>query len=280
MRLGAPVFTDSDDPEELALAHRALGYRAAFCPDARLEQGDRIRAIREAFAKHDVVLAEVGVWNNLMDPNEEKQRANLRAMQEGLAVAEEMDALCVVNIAGGLNAEKWDGPHPDNLSQAAFDLAVENARRVIDEVGPKRAKFTYEMMPYMIPDSADCYLELMKAVDRPAFGVHLDVVNIINSPQRYYHNTALIRECFEKLGPHIVCCHLKDIRLQDRLTVHLDEELVGEGNLDIRSYLSEVARLPHQPPVLLEHLKSAEQFDRAREYVVGLAGEIGVDLES
>jgi hypothetical protein len=30
--------------------------------------------------------------------------------------------------------------------------------------------------------------------------------------------------------------------------------------------------------VLLEHLKTAEEYDQAREYVVRLAGEIGVDL--
>ena len=130
----------------------------------------------------------------------------------------------------------------------------------------------------MIPDSADQYLELIEAVDRVAFGVHLDVVNIINSPRRYYDTTALIKECFEKLGPHIVSCHLKDIRLDDRLTVHLDEVLVGEGSLDIASYLRAVEALPHQPPVLLEHLGSAEVFEQARKYVMALAEKIGVGL--
>jgi len=278
MRLGAPVFIDSDDPKELARAHQALGYRAGFCPEVSLDDGDRLRAVREAFAECDVVIAETGVWNNLMDPDDGKRRANLKAMTEGLALTEEVGALCCVNIAGGLNAEQWDGPHPDNFSPAAFDLAVENARTVIDAVRPRRAKLTYEMMPYMIPDSADSYLELIEAVDRVAFGVHLDVVNIINSPRRYYDTTALIKECFEKLGPHIVSCHLKDIRLDDRLTVHLDEALVGDGGFDIASYLRAVEALPHQPPVLLEHLSSAEVFEQARKYVMALAEKIGVGL--
>jgi len=276
MRLGAPVFVDTDDPDALAQAHRELGYRAAYCPELTLDDPDRIRAVREAFARHDVVIAEVGVWNNLMDPDADKRRQHVKAMAEGLALADEVGALCLVNIAGGFSSEQWDGPHPANLSQDAFALAVENARGIIDAVRPKRAKLTYEMMPYMIPDGPDSYLELVQAVDRRAFGVHLDVVNIINSPRRYYGSADLITECFQKLGPHIVSCHLKDIRLDDRLTVHLDEVIVGKGGFDIPTYLQEAAKLPHEPPVLLEHLRTPEEYDQARSYIIQLAERAGV----
>jgi len=278
MRLGAPVFIDTDDPEQLARAHRALGLRAAYCPEFKLTDTDRIRAVEAAFAKHDVVIAEVGVWNNLMDPDDAKRRANMKAMKEGLALADEVGALCVVNIAGTLSESNWAGPHPGNLSEEAFEIAMLNARDVIRAVKPKRAKFTYEMMPWCLPDSAEAYLALIDAVDRPEFGVHLDVVNIINSVRRYYYNADVIRECFETLGEHIVCCHLKDIRLGEELTTHLDEALPGTGELDIKTYLREVAALPHQPPVLLEHLKTPEEYDQARRYVLGLAEEMGLDF--
>lgn len=278
MRLGGQVFADSDDPEELARAHRALGYRAAFCPQVRPEDGDRIRAIREAFAKHDVVIAEVGVWNNLMDPDERKRKANIEAMEKGLALADEVGALCVVNIAGSFNPANWAGPHLDNLSRDALDLAVSNAREIIDGVKPKRAKLSYETMPFCIPDSADSYVRLVEAIDRPGFGVHMDAVNIINGVDRYFDTTSVIEECFEKLGPKVVSCHLKDIRLGEDLTVHLDEVMVGQGAFDIRTYLLEVQKLAHQPPVLLEHLRTAEEYDQAREYVLGVAREIGVDF--
>jgi sugar phosphate isomerase/epimerase len=278
MRLGGPVFSNSDDPEELARAHRALGYRAAYCPGLKLEETESLRAVRAAFAKHGVAIAEVGVWNNLMDPEPAKREANLKAVETGLALAEEVGAFCCVNIAGGFSASFWAGPHAGNLGKDGFDLAVENARKVIDAVRPRRTRFTYEMMPFMLPDSADSYLDLMRAIDRPAFGVHLDVVNIVNSPRRYYDTTSLVKECVEKLGPHVASCHLKDIRLQDGLTVHLDEVMVGQGGFDIRTYLREVAGLPQDPPVMLEHLSTEEEYDRARQYVVGLAQEMGIGL--
>jgi sugar phosphate isomerase/epimerase len=279
MRLGGPVFVSTDDPDELARAHRALGYRAAYAPDLSLGGREHTRAVRAAFARHDVVIAELGVWNNLMDPDEGKRAANIQAMVEGLAVADEAGALCCVNIAGGFNPTRWDGPHAGNFSREAFDLAVENARTIIDRVSPETAKLTYEMMPFMIPDSADRYLELIEAVDRAAFAVHLDVINVINSPYRYFDTPRVIRECFEKLGPHIVACHLKDIRLEDDLTVHLNEAMPGEGGFDIGVYLTEIARLSHQPPVLLEHLKTAEEYDQARAHVMAVARRVGVDFE-
>jgi hypothetical protein len=34
IRLGAPAYAKTKDPEKLALAHRKLGYRAAYCPNA------------------------------------------------------------------------------------------------------------------------------------------------------------------------------------------------------------------------------------------------------
>lgn len=281
MRLGGPIFVDSDDPEVLAKAHRDLGYRAGHTPDGvSLRDGDRVRAIREAYAKHDVVIAETGVWNNLMDRDEEARRRNLEAVVEGLALADEIGSLCCVNIAGGFNEACWDGPERENFSQAAFDLAVENARKIVDAVKPRRAKFSYEMMPHMIPESAGRYLELIRAVDRPAFGVHLDTINAINSPHAYYDTTAVIGECFEKLGRHIVSCHLKDIRMDDCATVRLTEVMVGQGGFDIGSYLKGIAGLPQQPPVMLEHLETAEEYAEARSYVFGLAREIGVSFES
>jgi len=280
MRLGGEVFLDTEDPEIIAQAHRAAGYRAASAPWAlKLSETDRIKAIREAYARHDLVIAEVGVWKNLMDPDEAKRRAHLEEMKEGMALADELGALCLTNIAGSLNPDAWDGPHPDNLGPDAFDLAVANAREIIDSVKPTRAKLTYEMMPYCVPDSPDTYLRLIDAIDRPAFAVHLDVVNIINGVYRYFDTTAVINECFDTLGPHIVACHLKDIKLQNALTVHLDEALVGQGNLDIRTYLRRVQTLPHQPPILLEHLKSEDEYTRATRYVLGLAKELGIDFE-
>ena len=170
LRLGGPSFAKTDDPEELALLHRKLGYRAAYCPKVSLNDSARIKALADAFAKHDVVIAEVGRWVNLLDADAEKRNKNIQTVSDGLALADEIGALCCVDIAGSFSATSWFGPHPDNLTPRFFDAAVENARKIIDAVKPKRAKFSYEVMGWAMPDSPDCYVRMIKAVDRKEIG--------------------------------------------------------------------------------------------------------------
>ncbi len=278
VRLGGPVFVQTNDPVELARAHRKLGYRAGYCPGVSLEDKQRIKEIEKAFKEEDVVIAEVGAWVNIMDVNEEKRKQNLETVCRGLALADEVGALCCVDIAGSFNPERWDGPHPDNLSQKAFDITVENVRYILNSVKPKRSKFVLEMMPWVIPDSPDSFLELIKAIDHDGFGVHLDPVNLINSPRRYYENGKLLEECFQKLGKWIVSCHAKDTILTDQLTTHINEARPGTGNLDYRTYLRGLNSLPQNPPLLIEHLSTSEEYDLAREYIFSVGKEIGISF--
>lgn len=278
IRLGAPVFQAPQDPEELARAHRQLGYRAAYCPAVSLTERDRIRDITAAFDKHDVVIAEVGRWFNLLDADEQKRAENLQRMIDGLALADEINARCCVNIAGSFNPDVWYGPHPDNFSERFFEAAVENARKIIDAVKPKRTKLCYEMMGWALPESADSYLRMLKAIDREAFGVHLDPCNAVNSPERFYNNTALLNECFDKLGPWIASCHAKDITWDVEMQVHFREVPLGTGALDYDTYLKRLAALPQGPPLMIEHMQGEEQYTQSRQYLVALGEKIGVSF--
>ena len=278
VRLGGPSFAGTEDPEALALAHRKLGYRAAYCPEVALKDTDRIRALSEAFAKQDVVIAEVGRWCNLLEADPEKRRQNLAQVTEGLALAEAIGARCCVDIAGSFSPTSWFGPHPDNLSPKAFDAIVENARKIIDAVKPKRARFCYEMMGWALPDSPPSCVKLVKAVDRPAFGVHLDPCNLVNSPEKFYHSTALLNECFDKLGPWIVSCHAKDLTWDVEMNVHFREVAPGKGSLDYTTYLKRLAELPQNPPLMLEHLNTADEYAGAREHIFAVGRKAGLSF--
>lgn len=279
IRLGAPVFNAPQDPEALALAHRQAGYRAAYCPAVRINDKQRIREIEQAFAEHDVVIAEVGRWCNLLDPDPDQRAANLARVTEGLALADELGARCCVDIAGSFNPKVWYGPHPDNLSPRFFDAAVENARKIIDAVKPKRAKFCYEAMGWSLPDSADSYVAMVKAIDRPGFAVHLDPCNLINSPARYYGQRALLNECFDKLGSWIVSCHAKDVTWDIALQIQFREVVIGTGTLDYATYLRRLAELPQSPPLMIEHMKDAAEYDRSRQHLLEVAAQAGLSFD-
>jgi sugar phosphate isomerase/epimerase len=276
IRLGGPIFLKSEDPKELAREHRRIGYSAAYCPSVDLHDEARIRAVREAFAAEDVVISEVGAWRNLLDPDDRKRADNLRYVTDRMALADAVGARCCVDIAGTYNPKVWYGPHPKNLSPEFFEATVENCRKIIDGVKPRNTKFTIEMMGWSLPDGPDAYVQLIHAVDRPAFGVHLDVCNVINSPARFYRNSDVIRECFAKLGQWIVSCHAKDLQWVDELNVHFLEVIPGRGQIDYKTYLRELSQLSIEAPLMLEHLKTAEEYEEGKQYILRTGREIGV----
>jgi sugar phosphate isomerase/epimerase len=215
---------------------------------------------------------------NMLDPDAEKRRKNLEYVSRRLAIAEAVGALNCVDIAGSYNPTVWYGPHPKNLSDDFFNATVENCRRVIDAVKPVRTKFTLEMMGWSLPNGPDSYLRLIKAIDRPAFAVHMDVCNAVNSPERFYENSRFISECFAKLGRWIRSCHAKDLEWRPEMNVHFLEVVPGRGSIDYRAYLRELAKLPHQPPLMLEHLKTADEYREGKEYIVKVGSEIGLKV--
>lgn len=276
IRLGGPIFSQSADPAELAREHRRLGYSAAYCPAAQIGDADRVRAIRAAFAAENVTVAEVGAWRNMLDPDAQKRAANLAYVTERLALADAVGARCCVDIAGSYNPTVWYGAHPKNLSREFFDATVQNCRTVIDAVKPRAAKFSIEMMGWSVPDGPDSYLELIRAVNRPAFAVHMDVCNAVNSPTRLYGNAAFIKECFAKLGRWIVSCHAKDLAWVPEYNVHFREVVPGRGEIDYATYLRELSRLPVDAPLMLEHLQTPEEYTEGRTHIRSVGDRIGV----
>lgn len=278
MRLGAPVFINTDDPLELAKAHKAEGYRAAYCPKVTLKETERIREIETAFSAESVVIAEVGAWGNMIAPDLQKRQAQIDIVCERLALADEVGALGCVDYAGTYDPDSSINPHPKNLSDECFELIVDTIRHIVDSVKPKRAQFMLEMMPCVHPHSPDSYAALLEAVDRRAFGVHLDPVNIITSPERYFNNGGVIKECFDKLGHAIISCHGKDVIMLPTYMVEIQECRPGTGTLDYRTFLTELNRLPGDVPLMMEHLPNKEEYDLAKGYITGVASELGLSF--
>lgn len=277
LRLGAPVEDTDEDPQAWIATLKAAGYRAAYAPLKPEASDATVAAYVGAAAEADIVIAEVGAWSNPIDPDSTKAAAAIEHCQRALYLAERLGATCCVNIAGSRNPNKWDGPHRDNFSKDTFDAIVETNRKIIDAVKPTRTAYTLETMPWIFPSTAENYLDLIRAIDRPAARVHLDPVNMINSPELIYENAKFLKHCFELLGPYISSCHAKDIVLRETLTMHLDECRPGLGVLDYRIFMTEVAKLPGDVPFLLEHLPH-EEYGPAASYVRTIASEIGLKL--
>ena len=295
IRFGGPVFmnkraqaagageshgAEADDPVALARAHKRKGFTAAYAPKLELKDGAGIRAVRDAFAKEGVMLAEVGFWNNLVDLDPDTRRAHRQSMVEALALAEELGARCAIDIFGSYCHGNGNSSHSaKNFSADAFDEAVELARYFIDTVKPRTAFFVFEIFPFNVVDSPAGIARLLQAVDRKQFGVHLDLVNLINGPRAYFSSGEIMQESVRLFGDRIVAAHAKDIKMKEpAISVILEEVIAGEGGLDIAAFLRELHGLPLEVPLLMEHLATEEEYDVAAAHYRKVAAQEGISL--
>ena len=273
MRLGGPILEGYENAKEWAQLVIKANYTATLCPVDASASDLMIASYEYEAKKNNITIAEVGVWNNPITSDYEKRNQAIEFCKKQLALSEQIGALCCVNIAGS-RGEKWDGPHQDNFNKDTFALIVDTVREIIDSVKPSRTFYTLEPMPWIFPDSPKSYLELIKAIDRKAFAVHLDPVNMITSPKLYLNNSKFLQECFRLLGPYIKSCHAKDIVMDDVFVTHISEAAPGHGILDYKTYITEINKLNPDIPLIIEHLTTKEEYESATHYIQSVAASL------
>lgn len=279
MRYGAPIFDPYDSPSAWVGIIKEYGYSAALSPvrpDCR--DADAIaygRAAKEA----DIVIAEQGSWHcNCLSPDAKEREGAVAQCIRSLEIAELAGARCCVALSGS-RGSLWCGPHRDNVGEAAFEAVVENTRRIIDAVQPKNTYFTWEPMPWTFPYNTQSQLRLLEAVDRRAFAVHYDPVNMVYSPDRYFNSAKYISEFVGSLGPYIRSCHVKDVILADDFIWQLHECPPGEGGFDYDALFTELDGLDPDLPIMPEHLPDQSAYDKAGEFIRGRIRKLGIRLK-
>lgn len=279
MRLGGSVNMPYSSPKEWLKWVKELNYSAVIFPVDSSAEKQVIRDYQKCIADEGLVIGEVGVWRNLLARDANEREKHMQYSIRQLELAEEVGANCCVNISGSTGTY-WDGYDPDNYSRATYDTVVEQSRRIMDAVKPVKTKYSLEPMPWMIPDSAEGYLQLLKDIDREAFGVHLDFTNMINGIERFHNRDRFIEECFEKLGPWIRSIHIKDVALgEGELPCVIREVPVGEGAVDLGRVLQLSEALGEDTTVFTEHMDKHEDYLKATRYLRALSEKVGVKIK-
>lgn len=276
MRLGSPVY-DWQTPGSWVDRHHLEGLGAAYWPLPLDAPAAQVEGFAAAARERNLVIAEVGIWNNLLDRDESARERNFQQAALALALADRIGARCAVNIAGSYSPT-WDGPHPDNFSERAFEEIVSVTRRLLDTVRPTRTRYALECMPWVFPYDADSMQRLLEAVDHPAFGVHVDMVNLVSGADKIYRTGELTRDFFERFGPKICSVHAKDVVLRAEFTTHIDEALPGEGLFDLDALLR-CCTAQQDLPVMCEHLPGYPEYHQAVCHLQRRADALGLSYD-
>ena len=266
MRLGTSSPLSYGSAEDWAKKQTELGCSAVVFPVQSDESESRICEYKAAAEKHGLMIAEAGIWRNALAADPEERRKNIDYCVEQLRMADFLGARCAVNVAGAFGP-RWDGHYRANFTDDAWKQTVRMIQDIIDRANVRNTYFTLEPMPWMIPTGPKEYLRLIEMVDRDRFAVHLDIINMINSAERYFCAEEFIDECIGLLGGKIKSCHIKDVHLKEEYTFQLEECAPGKGEFPLRHYASRLNELDSDMPLILEHLNTDEEYIKYMGYL-------------
>ncbi len=219
---------------------------------------ERSRAIVETYRTAGVEVPVLGVFTNLIDPNDAELEANLAYFERMMQIAAFNGIPTVATECGfrpgdrGVDADRYESDFArlvmsfSRLAELAekygLDVALEGC--VIDVVpSAKRAR------------------DFIAQVGSSRVKVLLDPANYIaNSSED---------DMFRYLAPHIAYLHGKD-----RLVNDAKGRIVGDGDIDWPLFLSLYHRHAEGKPFILEYV-TRENFEMVRDRVVAFDAQAG-----
>jgi len=264
--------------EAIGRAER-LGFRSIMLRYSPERDTEDLGAIKRLAADRGLELPLINGYTNLIHPDPVTLAANrdifVRAMETALALGAGWTNTIIGTRDPGLSFWEY---HPDNFSVAAWDCAAESIRYALDRFPDERVGMTLE--PYLLTTLASPakLREMIDQVGSPRVKVLFEPVNLIG-PNEYWRQNVALPEMIRQLGPLIVAVHAKDHYLQRRqVTLHIEERVPGRGELDYSTLLTELAKLPQEPIVTIEHLGDDADIREAKAYITGVAERCRVTL--
>jgi len=222
---------------------------------------DECAAFGEEASRLDIVVGESGYWLNLLDRDEATRATRIEDVRARLAKAEAMGCGSVVSLVGsGHTSGSAVVPDAYNYTEECKAEFREVVLRILDDLALTRTKYIIEPWHNTFFYRPADIAEFIDSVDHPAFGLHLDLMNMI-SQDTFYDTTGLARETFKLLSQHVVSVHLKDAQFDPSHNwIKWDEVDIGDGVMDYNAYLTGLAALDEDMPCYCEHMSHEREY--------------------
>jgi len=123
-------------------------------------------------------------------------------------------------------------------------------------------------------NSAEMMRGVLEEVDSPAIRCDFDPVNWLTLDTVYRNGDAL-EQMLDIIAPFVVNAHAKDVIVENRLVVHIDERPAGEGLLDWDRFLRRVEGLGPERYLVVEHAPLTS-MPAIKEFLDRKTAELGI----
>ena len=165
---------------------------------------------------------------------------------------------------------------PDNYKPEAFETLVYSLKSVCEAAESEGTMLAIEDHTLSILDTPERIAELIEVVGSDTLRFNMDPVNFVGNVPQAFSTTELIDYLFDVLGRYTICGHAKDLFLRDRLVLHVEETMIGQGIVDNARYLQRPEEACPGGFVQIEHLPD-DQIPAARKALYEIGIEAGVE---
>lgn len=224
----------------------------------------------------DLVQFNVGYGECLFHPDKEIRHRALETIERGIKVGSAVGAHGCLIRPGSMG----DSPYAismENMRPECRERLVETLGRVANKAEAEGAVIMIETHAATVMDSPETNREILQQVGSDSMGVVMDYVNHFQSLEQVYNNTERLKHIYAVMGSLASVGHCKDIKFGQGLVIHIDEEVPGDGVLDMETALRCWHELRPDGYMLLEHLPD-ELYPRASANVHRIAAEAKIEI--
>lgn len=286
MRLGVVGMLPADfrqiNTEHLA-AIGALGLTgAAFhAPgdqlfDVSTAECAQVSAIYTA-AGMDLPQLGIGYGECLFDPDQAVRQRVLDKIKRGIEVAAALGAGVCLLRTGSLSPTGSYSPCRDNHTQESWEHLISTLRSVCAKAETEGVTIVLETHVLTIANSPETNVRIVEDVGSERMRIVMDYVNHFQMLTQVFSSADRIRHIYNVMGAVCPVGHCKDIKLTDGLVLHIDEEIPGEGELDVALALRCWQEINPNGYMLLEHLPDT-QYPQASANVHRILAEAKIEV--
>ena len=240
---------------------------------------DDCRRCRQFIADENLDLAQFAILYKecLFSPEVVERAAVTRKINRGTEIAAALGAQAFLLRPGSRSPNGSWSPHRDNHLPRSQDLLVETLKPIAAKAEREGVILAMETHVVSIMDPPEKCRDIVAAVGSEHLRLIMDAVNHFGSIQAVYHSTDFLDHIFDMMGPLAPVAHLKDLKVSPGLVVHIDQEIPGEGELDLAHMLRRFDALFPDGYGLIEHLPR-DKVPVAAANIRRIAAESGIAI--
>lgn len=246
----------NDVTPEMCRRVRELGFSGIFTRfrnnDPHTTSKSDANRVRDLLKGEGIRLFQVtGYWQRLVALDEAERRDAVKTLQAALRFASWLGARGIDTGPGSMSPDGPWFPHPDNWTLKARDQLIKSLKECASTAEDVGVFLSVEAHQLVTLETAEVTKQVLDAVGSRWVRCDYDSANWITL-REIYETGAAINRHFDTLGDHIVSCHAKDIWVENKLAVHLQDGCPGKGILDFETLFNRMEALSPDYPVIVE----------------------------